>query len=63
MDLYSEKYILLLVNSITLREDGQPIEGRGVDPDVDISKPNWQANLPKYFKSQSLISAIKQVVK
>lgn len=59
----TEKYVLLLVNSITLREDGQPIEGRGVDPDVDISKASWQKELPKQFKSQSLIDAIKTVVK
>ena len=59
----TEKYILLLVNSITLRDDGQPIEGRGVDPDVDISKAGWQKELPKHFDSQSLIDAIKSVVK
>jgi C-terminal processing protease CtpA/Prc len=58
-----EKFVLLLVNSITLREDGQPIEGLGVSPDVDITKPNWQKELPKYFTSPSLINAIKQVVK
>jgi C-terminal processing protease CtpA/Prc len=59
----SEKYTLLLVNSITLREDGQPIEGRGVDPDVNINDKNWQVKLSSAFKSQSLISAIKQVLK
>lgn len=58
-----EKFILLLVNSVTLREDGQPIEGRGVDPDIDISKTGWQKELPKHFDSQSLIDAIKVVVK
>jgi C-terminal processing protease CtpA/Prc len=59
----SEKYVLLLVNSITLREDGQPIEGRGVDPDININDKNWQLKLNSTFKSQSLISAIKQVLK
>lgn len=58
----TEKYVLLLVNSITIREDGQPIEGRGVEPDVDIGKPSWKSDLPKFFKSDSLVSAIKQVV-
>lgn len=58
-----EKYVLLLVNSITLREDGTPIEGRGIDPDVDISKAGWQKLLSQNFQSQSLIDAIKQVVK
>lgn len=58
----SEKYSLLLVNSITLREDNQPIEGRGVEPNVDITKPNWKSELSKYFKSDSLIKAIGQVM-
>jgi len=56
------KYSLLLVNNITLREDGEPIEGRGVDPDVDISKSNWQNELNKQFISESLINAIKKEI-
>ena len=59
----TEKYLLLLVNSITLREDNQPIEGRGVEPDVDIGKVGWQNELPKHFKSESLINAIKKEIK
>ena len=55
----STKYSLLLVNSITLRDDGQPIEGRGVDPDVNVHDPNWQSQLGKYFHSQSLIDALE----
>lgn len=58
-----EKYLLLLVNAITIRDDGAPVEGRGVDPDVDTSKANWQKELPKYFKSESLISTIKSILK
>jgi len=56
----NEQYALLLVNSITLRDDNQPIEGRGVDPDIDTSKPNWQNLLSKNFTSSSIISALKQ---
>jgi C-terminal processing protease CtpA/Prc len=56
------KYSLLLVNNITLRDDGEPIEGRGVDPNVDISKPNWQSELNKHFVSKSLIEAIKKEI-
>ncbi len=54
-------YTLLLVNSLTLRPDNQPIEGRGVDPDVNTSKPGWQSALSQYFRSASLIKAIEQV--
>lgn len=56
----STKYALLLVNSITLRPDNQPIEGRGVDPDVDTSKSGWQSKLSQFFNSSSLIAALKQ---
>ncbi|TSD05272.1 MAG: carboxyl-terminal processing protease [Parcubacteria group bacterium Greene0714_7] len=53
-------YSLLLVNSITLREDNQPVEGRGVDPDVDTSKSGWENKLSNYFDSTSLINAIRK---
>ena len=52
-------YALLLVNSITLRDDGQPIESRGVDPDIDIAKKGWQAKVSELFTSSSLASAVK----
>lgn len=55
-----EKYSLLLVNNITLRDDNQPIEGRGVDPDIDIKDPKWKSNLPKVFRNQSLIEAVSK---
>lgn len=56
----STSYALLLVNSITLRDDGQPIEGHGVDPDVNIADKNWQGELSTYLHSASLIEALKQ---
>ncbi|MDE1965750.1 MAG: hypothetical protein KGI41_00710 [Patescibacteria group bacterium] len=52
------KFTLLLVNSLTLRDDNQPIEGNGVVPDVDTSKAGWQGRLPQYFRSASLIQAL-----
>lgn len=53
-------YSLLLVNSITLRDDNQPIEGRGVEPDIDISKTGWENKLPSYFHSTGIMNAIRQ---
>lgn len=53
-----EKYSILLVNNITLRDDNQPIEGRGVDPDIDIKNPKWKSDLSRVFRNQSLIEAI-----
>lgn len=60
--LGSTKYFLKLVNSVTLRGDGQPIEGRGVTPDVDTSQANWKTELRTYFSSPSLIKAIEDAV-
>ena len=53
------KYYLKIVNSLTLRDDGQPIESRGVTPNVDISSANWTKQLSSYFTSPSLITAVK----
>ena len=57
-----EKYSLLLVNSLTLRDDNQPIEMNGVLPDIDISSPNWKQKLPNYFKSPAFIKALNEAV-
>lgn len=56
-----ERYSLFLVHRITLRDDGQPIEGRGVDPDVDITKSDWRQTLADYVSYQPLFEAIKSV--
>lgn len=57
-----EKYSIFLVHSITLRDDNQPIEGRGVDPDVDIRKPDWQQQFFSYFRNPQLTDAVSNVV-
>ncbi len=56
----STTYALLLVHAITLRDDQQPIQGRGVDPDVNITDTNWRSELSTYFRSGSLIAALKK---
>lgn len=53
-----EKYSIFLVHSITLRDDNLPIEGRGVDPDINIKDPNWGGKLLLYFNNQSLVDAV-----
>ncbi len=54
------KYTMLLVSSITLREDNQPIESRGVTPNIDTSLATWRNELGQYFMSASLIRALKE---
>lgn len=57
-----EKYSIFLVHSITLRDDNQPIEGRGVDPDINITNPNWEQQLFSYFRNTQLTTTVKQVL-
>ena len=54
----NEKYSLLLVNSLTLRDDNQPIEVNGVLPDVDIQNSQWKQILAQTIRSTSLQQAI-----
>ena len=57
-----EKYSMFLVHSITLRDDNQPIEGRGVEPDININDANWEQKLSDYFRYPELTSAVKRVI-
>ncbi len=57
-----EDYGIFLVHHITLRVDKQPIEGRGVDPLINIENPNWQDQLLAYFNSPDLVSAVADLV-
>ncbi len=54
----NEKYSMFLVHRLTLRSDGQPIEGNGVNPHIDITKEDWQDKLYDYIPYPDLISAV-----
>lgn len=56
----ANKYLLLLVNNVTLRDDNQSIEGQGVDPDININDTLWKSKLNNYFRSPSLIQALSE---
>ena len=58
----SEKYSLFLVHSLTLREDNQPVEGRGVDPTISIKDADWEKQLMDYFNVKELVEAVRQLV-
>jgi len=58
----SEKYSVFLVHSLTLREDGQPIEGLGIEPNINITNKGWEKELYSRFGSQILINAVKEVL-
>jgi len=56
-----ETYSIFLVHRITLREDGQPIEGNGVEPVISFDDKNWKAELLKYFEDPSMVGAVEAV--
>lgn len=58
----TQKYSIFLVHSITLRDDNQPIEGRGVEPDINIKDSNWEDQLFSYFRNQNIINAVKSLI-
>ena len=58
----SEKYSIFLVHSLTLKEDGTPIEGNGVEPNIDITGNNWERELYKRFNSQEIVNAVKEAL-
>lgn len=57
-----QTYSVFLVHHLTLREDGQPIEGQGVEPDVSIKDPNWRLQLLAYFSDPGLVNAVNNLL-
>ena len=57
----NEKHSMFLVHSLTLREDGQPIEGNGVEPTIDINSADWKEQLFSYFHYDELGDAVEEV--
>ncbi len=58
-----ESYSIFLVHSLTLRDDGQPIEGRGVDPVINMAEIDWPKQLLVHFNYQPLVDALKDITK
>ena len=58
--LGSETYSLLLVVGLTVADDAQQIEGRGVIPDVNVKNNAWQSELSKHLFSSDLITVLKK---
>jgi len=62
IDPENETYSALLVHSLTLRDDGMPIEGKGVVPHVSTDNPNWQQEFDRYFNDQELLNAVSNLL-
>lgn len=57
-----ESYSMFLVHSLTLRDDGEPIQDRGVDPIIDTSSASWENQLLAYFNYPELVGAVREVL-
>jgi len=58
----NEKYSMFLVHSLTLRDDGEPIQDKGVDPTININNPGWEEQLMAYFNYPELVEAVKEIL-
>ncbi len=58
----AEKYSVFLVHSLTIGDDNQPIEGKGVIPNVDIQKTGWKQSLFTYFHYSQLTDTVANIL-
>lgn len=57
-----ETYSMFLVHHITMRDDNLPIEGRGVDPHVNIDDANWKEQLlDNFFVTNAMVNAVEDL--
>lgn len=56
-----QKYSMFLVHSITMTENNEPIEGRGVEPHVNIENADWPKQFLEYYNYPEIVSAVKQI--
>lgn len=61
--LGGKTYTAIIVQSLTVADDGQQIEGRGVEPHVDITDKNWKQKISEYNSDSKLISEIEKLFK
>jgi len=56
-----DKYSIFLVHSLTLRDDGQPIQDNSVIPSIDVTTKGWQQELFKYYSNQTLVDQVSKL--
>ncbi len=56
-----EKYSMFLVHTLTLRDDNQPIEGRGIEPHILMADKNWKKELLLRFNDQTLTQTLERI--
>ena len=58
----SQGYSVFLVHSLTVGENGQPIEGNGVAPHIDVANSNWKQQLAKKTGSTQLVTEVEKLL-
>ena len=58
-----EKFSLFLVHHLTVGDDGQAIEGRGIEPMININDKNWQKELLQRFDNQKIVKIVEEIWK
>lgn len=58
-----EKFSLFMVHRVTVRDDGQLIEGNGVEPTVSIKDPQWRQKLMQYYNRSEIVKAVEEIYK
>lgn len=59
----SEIFSLFLVHRVTVRDDGQLIEGNGVEPVISIKDAKWREKLMQYYNRMEIVKAVEEVYK
>ncbi len=57
----NQKFSALIVQSLTLRYDGHPSEGRVIDPAINITDKDWQKQLMEHFNYPELGRDVKDM--
>jgi len=47
---------------LTIRDDGQPIESRGVDPVINIGDKDWTKQLLNRINYPTLVDVVKSLI-
>ena len=57
-----EKFSLFLVHHVTIADDGQSIEGRGIVPHISIKNSNWKKELLSRFGNQEIVDEVGKIL-
>jgi C-terminal processing protease CtpA/Prc len=58
----STTYTLFLVHSLVLRYDDLPVDGRGIVPDIDVTKPGWDKVITEKFSEATLVDTLRGIL-